>query len=82
MPFNKVGLFFILGLTGRIKVSHELRCAYKGREFTMQVCDKKGPASLGVISLAIIKALNQSSSLTYPKLQEKVPNLRYTYRSS
>ena len=82
MPFNKVGLFFILGLTGRIKVSHELRCAYKGREFTMQVCDKEGPASLGVISLAIIKALNQSSSLTFPKLQEKVPNLRYTYRSS
>jgi hypothetical protein len=30
-----------------------------------------------VISLAIIKALNQSSSLTYPKLEEKVPNLRY-----
>jgi len=48
----------------------------------MQVCDKEGPASLGVISLAIIKALNQSSSLTYPKLEEKVPNLRYTYRSS
>ncbi len=44
-----------------------------------EVCDKKGPASLGVIRLAIIKALNQSSSLTYPKLEEKVPNLRYTY---
>ncbi len=43
----------------------------------MQVCDKEGPPSLGVISLAIIKALNQSSSLTYPKLEEKLPNQRY-----
>jgi hypothetical protein len=31
------------------------------------VTEQKGPASSGVISLAIIKALHQSSSLTYPK---------------
>ncbi len=43
-----------------------------------EVCDKKGPASLGVIRLAIIKAPNQNSFLTYPKLEEKVPNLKYT----
>jgi hypothetical protein len=65
MPFNKVGLFFILGLTGRIKVSHELRCAYKGREFTMQVCDKKGPPSLGVISLAIIHKSSESKFIPH-----------------